>query len=49
MVGAVGGMTHESMTAMMRAMLILAVPACVVVSGIAVMAYRRWKDDISQQ
>jgi hypothetical protein len=48
MVGAVGGMTHESMTAMMRAMLILAAPACVVVTAIAVMAYRRWKEDASE-
>jgi uncharacterized membrane protein YoaK (UPF0700 family) len=45
MVGAIGGMTHESMTAMMRAMLVLAAPACIVVTAMAVLAYRRWKDD----
>ena len=45
MVGTMGGMTAESMTAMMRAMLILAAPACIVVTALAVLTYRRWKAD----
>ena len=38
-----GGMTPQSVSAMMSAMLILAAPAFFVVTGITVMAYRRWK------
>jgi hypothetical protein len=45
MVGTMGGMTPTSMAAMMRAMLVLAAPACVVVTAIAVLTYRRWKSD----
>jgi hypothetical protein len=39
-------MSSEFITAMMRAMLILAAPACIVVSAIAVLTYRRWKKDV---
>jgi hypothetical protein len=41
-------MTPAFMTAMMRAMFILAAPACIVVSAIAVLTYRRWKSDVEQ-
>jgi hypothetical protein len=37
------GMTSQFMTAMMRSMLILAAPAFFVVTGVAVLTYRKWK------
>jgi hypothetical protein len=39
------GMSSQSMNAIMSSMLILAAPAFLVVAGIAVMAYRKWKSD----
>jgi hypothetical protein len=39
------GMTSQFMSAMMSSMLILAAPAFFVVTGIAVLVYRRWKRD----
>jgi hypothetical protein len=43
--GLSGAGSPEFMSAMMNAMLILAAPACLVVTGIAVLAYRKWKRD----
>jgi hypothetical protein len=48
MVGSMGGMSPEFMTAMMRAMLVLAAPACIVVTAVAVLTYRRWKRDAEE-
>jgi len=38
-------MTPHFMNAIMSSMIILAAPACFVVTGIAVLAYRKWKSD----
>ena len=38
-------MTPHFMNAIMSSMLILAAPAFFVVTGIAVLAYRKWKSD----
>jgi hypothetical protein len=39
------GMSSQFMNAMMSSMIILAAPAFLVVTGIAVLVYRKWKSD----